>query len=220
MGLSAALRPITELDRALSTFLDHPSTYKEFDALARPHLRRYGRRFGAGLPADVRTEIVNETIVGLLQAPAGAFDPHRGSAHTFWTYEARHAARRVRARYAAPGRMTRISKLKADAIVRAAEAETARPTECPEPDLELIGAARFPGRGGSQAHTYGLALHAETAAQAAEILAKAPIRVRTTLMDTYYEGKSLRQVASDMGVNHGTLSREINVFFEGQRAAA
>jgi DNA-directed RNA polymerase specialized sigma24 family protein len=219
MNPSAGLRTITELDRALTTFLDHPLTSKEFEAIARPYLQRYSRRFGAGLPADVRAEIANETIVGLLQTPAGAFDPHRGSAHTFLTYVARHAARRVRARYAAPGQMTRISKLKADAIVRAAEAETVRPTERPEPALELMSAARFPGRGGSQALTYGLALHAETAAQASEILAKAPIRVRTTLMGTYYEGRSLRHVASEMGVNHGTLSREINVFFEGQRAA-
>lgn len=220
MDRPAGLRAITELDRALLTFLDHPSTFKEFHLAARAHLRRCSRRFGAGLPTDVAAEIVNETMVTLLEAEPGAFDPGRGSAQAFLTFAARHAARRVRARNAAPGQKTRISKQTRDAAQRAAEAETARPRERIDVELDSRGGVRFPGRGGSQALTFGLAEHVEKAVHLDEILANAPPRVRATLEGTHFEDKSLREVAAEMGVNHGTLSREVNAFFQSQRVAA
>src|SRR5262245_33664031 len=110
MDRSVGLRPTTDLDRALATFLDHPDTFVEFAEIARPHLARYSRRFGAGLPADVCAEIVNETMVGLLKVPEGAFDRRRGRAQAFLAYETRHAARRLRSQYNTPGLRTRTSR--------------------------------------------------------------------------------------------------------------
>ena len=98
MDLSGALRPITALDRALSTFLDFPSTFEDFDrtrASAPPALQPPVTV--RALPRTSRAEIVNETIVGLLQAVPGAFNPQR--AIRIRRFRARgHVCRAARAR--------------------------------------------------------------------------------------------------------------------------
>jgi DNA-directed RNA polymerase specialized sigma24 family protein len=205
MNRSVEPRQITDLDLALAAFLNQSSAFNDFDVLARQHLERYSRRFGGGLPADIREEIVDETIAGLMQSSPRAFDPARGSALTFLAYETRHAARRVRATYTAPGQKTRVKK-----VDRSDE-------RMPKSVSALEAACAFER---AETSGYGVARHVEIAVEVFDILSLATTRVGRALVAGYFDGQSLRQIANQLGVNHGTLSREINAFFDAQRIAA
>jgi len=197
--------PVASLDEVLSKFLADPSSASEFPVLAQPHLVRFSRRFGAGLPDDVRDEIVNETLIGVMNTPTATFDPARGSALTFLAYQARQAARRVRAQYAPPAEKKRVP--------RKARAKVDLPEPTVVPKKTAVVLEELP------AAAYGANLQFETLL-ASEVLAAAPLRVRTALIGIHYEGHSLRNVAAAVGVNHGVLSRELSAFAATMRAAA
>src|SRR5262249_4782452 len=157
-----------------------------------------------GLPDDVRDEIINETLLGVMNTRASTFDPARGSAKTFLAYQARQAARRVRAQYAQPAEKKRVRR-KARAKVDAPAL-----TVVPKKTLLVVDEVA--------ATAFSANLQFETVL-ATEILASAPMRVRTALIGIHYEGHSLRNVAAAMGVNHGVLSRELTAFATATLAA-
>src|SRR5262245_43008822 len=103
-------------------------------------------------------------MVGLLDAPPGAFKPARGSALTFLAYQVRHAARRVRARYTAPGQPTRPSKAKVDTagINNICMVSLASSREV---DPEAVAALEVTARGTSDALRFGVARHVDNTTQ-------------------------------------------------------
>jgi len=80
----------------------------EFVRLIKPVLRKFVKRFGSVLPADiVNGEVISECFVILITRELGRYDPGRGSVQQYLDGIARNAMQRIRARYRPPGSRTR-----------------------------------------------------------------------------------------------------------------
>src|SRR5687768_5224350 len=82
------------------------SCIPDFQNAVRPLVLRIARRYSWDLSDDQHEDVIQETMLHLLQRAGRGFDPARGSAVTFVGLVARRAARDVSTQYAPPGRNT------------------------------------------------------------------------------------------------------------------
>ncbi len=188
-----------DLEHLLTRFIADPHHERRFLDVAQPHLLRFAGRFAANLPQDLRQDVVNETLVSILELAPGAFDSTRGSATTFLQLLVRHAARKVRAGHCPPGQRTR-SRWDARGTAEAplddilADQPTATMKRAP---IDLL-----------------------TQLAARQVMRRAPAVVRRVLYSIHFEGRTLRETARRAGVDHGSLGRQVRAFSSKARAAA
>ena len=191
--------PDSDLEYILAAFLASAECASTFCAVAGPHLLRFARRFAPMLADDIHGEIVNETFTALVQLHPASFNPSRGSALKFLEFQARHAARRVRANYCPPGERTR------GRWHDTPDVEVALETGIP-PVVTATSVLR--------------PVDVLTSIAAGEVLRRAPAEVASMLHDVYFEGHSMRESARRRGVDHSRVARALRLFSKHIRTAA
>src|SRR5881398_2786179 len=113
MPVRRAVPPRNNFDVMLMAFLNCDSAAREaLPGAVRPYLLKIAWALARDLPEDLQREVVGQALLNLtLQKPA-SFNPARGTAVTFLKFVVRNAVRQVRARYACPGHVTRVRKIK------------------------------------------------------------------------------------------------------------
>jgi hypothetical protein len=196
-----------DLNALLEQFLAGDARARDqFPRAARPYLIKFARRLARELPDEIQQEAVNQSLLNLtLQKPAN-YDPKRGSAKTFLRFMLTSALRQVRASYTPPGHMTRrrgpkgsMSELPSLAVPHVRSLD-----DLDEADMPTID-------GGITA--------AEARHDVRAILRYAPAHVATTLDRVYLQEHVLNDVATELGLSRYTLSRQVNEFTRGVRAA-
>lgn len=169
-----------------------------FPMEAERYLLKVARQRAPDLPPDIQEEIVQQTLLLLLQSPASSFDPTRGSAGAYLGLAVQTAARQVRASYAPPGAPTR----------RRAKGEAPRATV----SLDEVEAEQMPSVEPMQ--------QVDAQLDASTLLAQAPANVALALVQLHVLDMPIKQVAKGLKLSRFALARRLTAFEDEVRAAA
>ena len=170
-------------------------TADSFPITARPLMRKFARSAAPELPADLRDEVVSQSLEFLIER-GKQFQPSRGSAKAFLKVITAQAARRVRADYRRPGVRSRPKREEWNHLPSVDPIHT---VDVPDPrtvdDLD-------------------------NACEVRAILRGAPREIAHALLLIYFAGEAVGTVARRVGMSRFSLSREIGRFMQAVREAS